>query len=269
MRNLCSLIIVVLMLSVGTIVADEPAEFFQLVCEPVNVAMPPGMEKSLSAPNLSVVNTKIKPKYTRLLLDGRPIGRARDFDGDPGPLFLRPGRYRIEAIFGGYQTTVFEVDARPNCLFRIKHQMSRISGTAKESKKAYPELKNVSDDIYGPIVAPVPGAMPDVRSKAWPELTIRANDIPSLKGGTTSEESAGGCLIFDVRPEIAAVYINGAFVASVAELKRMEKPLAVNAGEYLVEIIAPGYEAAERRMTILPGQEQKVDLDLKAVPPSP
>ena len=39
--------------------------------------------------------------------------------------------------------------------------------------------------------------------------------------------------------------------------------------EYLVEIIAPGYEAAERRVTILSGQEQKVDLKLNAIPPSP
>ena len=267
MKIRCSLIVMVVMLSVAGIVAEEPAEFYQLVCEPIRVAVPPGWEQNISAPNLAVVNTQIKPKHTRLLLDGRPIGRAGDFDGGPGPLFLRPGRYRIEAVFGGYRTTVFEVDARSNCLFRIKHLMSRISGTPKESKRAFPELNNLSDDIYGPLVAPVPGAMPDSRSKARPELTLRANVVPSLKG-MTSEDTGGGCLIFDVGPAIAAVYINGAFVASVAELQRMEKPLAVNAGEYLVEIIAPGFEPAEKMITILPGQELKVDLNLKLIPPS-
>ncbi len=260
-----NLVATVMLLSVGSLAAEQPAEFYQLKCEPIEVVVPPGFGSSMQGPNLSVVNTKIKPKHTRLLLDGRAIGRASDFDGKPGPLFLRPGRYRIVAELGGYTSTVFEVDPRAQCFFQIKHKMNRIPGTDKEPRGGHPELVGLTDDIYGPLVPAMPGAQPAQQSETRPILTLRP-DLPPGPSGTIDRDTGGGCLSFDVDPDFSAVYLNGAFVASVAELQQMENPLAVTSGEHLIEIVAPGYEAAEKRITVTSGEKLSVNMNLKKVP---
>jgi len=265
MKGQWILVLTALLLTAGSLAAEQPAEKYQLLCETIEVVAPPGFGSQMRAPNLSVVNIKIKPKQTRLLLDGRPIGRASDFDGNPGPLFLRPGRYRIEAVLGGYSTTVFDVEARSHCFFQIKHRMSRIRGTDKESSSGHPELLGPRDDIYGPLLPPTPGAQPAQRPKAQPNFTLRP-DLTPESGGVIDDDTGGGCLSFDVDPDISAVYLDGAFVAVVAELEQMEQPLAISAGEHLIEIIAPGYQSAQRKITVLPGDKLSVDLKLKSLP---
>ena len=53
---------------------------------------------------LGALNLVIKPKKADVYVDGRFVGRAKDFDGYPGYLWLEEGDYEITLVRDGYVT---------------------------------------------------------------------------------------------------------------------------------------------------------------------
>ncbi len=77
------------------------------------------------------VDTDIEPDEAEVLLDGKPIGQADDFDGFPGFLFLEPGDYRLEFRIPGYASFGTDLHVRAGRHYRFDNELRRLETTRK------------------------------------------------------------------------------------------------------------------------------------------
>jgi hypothetical protein len=76
----------------------------------------------------TVVDTDVSPEEARVYLDGKYIGIADDFDGNPDYLYLKRGRYRLEFRLDGFDSRTVEVDARPGRMLDLTDQLRKVPG---------------------------------------------------------------------------------------------------------------------------------------------
>ena len=76
----------------------------------------------------SVIDTDISPEESRVYLDGKYIGTADDFDGNPDFLYLQPGRYRVEFRLEGYETQSVDVNARTGQYLDLTNELKKTPG---------------------------------------------------------------------------------------------------------------------------------------------
>ena len=121
----CALIFSFVILTSSLVSAETsvvPAErTYDIVCsrKVSHVIAPAGIRGRARAPRPAVLDTDIRPGRSRLYLDGRLVGMATDFNGSPDFMYLEPGRYRLEARLGGYQSAAFEIEAAQGRPVRI------------------------------------------------------------------------------------------------------------------------------------------------------
>lgn len=216
----------------------------------------------LTAPQLAVVRTDFRPKDVQLHLDGRFIGRARYFNGKNGYLFLEPGRYRLEVRLGGYRTELFEIDAKPNCRFDIRHRMMRSPETAKEDRTDFPGKGVPGQRVFSPVEerqlqsgGTRPGA---------PDLALRP-DVSEQRSPATAIEPRTSSLVIKVEPVTASVYLDGALLATGEELALMVGPVAIPAGSHSIEVRAPGFASREIELEIGPGEREEITVSLQRI----
>lgn len=246
----------------GTTGKTTPERVHAVPCSPVATTWPVsgGEPPNLGGPTLSVVRTDLRPKDVRLSLDGRFIGRSRYFNGKKGYLFLQPGRYRLECQLGGYASEVFELEARPNCRFDIRHRMTRTSGTPREVKGDPPGKGVPTQRVFGPVASGEAASRPVRPGK--PDSSLRP-DLGAVSPQSTSEPQEGGSLRLTVRPANASVYLDGGFLATGEELDLMVEPLAITSGTHRLEAQAPGYAVHEKGFKIEPGETKEFHIELR------
>ena len=254
----------------GVIIGAEEltSGVISLPCIPVAAYWtgPPQSPGMPVGPALAVVSTKIRPKDTQLILDGRFIGRARYFDGKPGYLYLEPGKYQLELRLGGYRTEVFEIDAQAACRFEIRHRMDRDKGTPKERSSDPPGKGRPLERTFRPQTSGDP-ANPKAAAKLGGADPNLRSDLESRGGGSGGdEEPAGASLRLVVLPETASVSIDGRFVATGEELAHMEAPLAVLLGAHLIEVTAEGFSPHEQSLILEAGQTLELAITLQPSP---
>ena len=127
--------------------------------------------RKIKGPTLSVVRADLKPKASRLFLDGRFVGRAHYLNGKKGFLYLLPGNYRLEAVREGYQTEVFSIRARPNCRFDIEHKMKKVRGGGTEYAGIPHGKGKPIQWIYGPVTPQTSNRPPT--SPGGPDPSLR------------------------------------------------------------------------------------------------
>ncbi len=262
-----SVVLVGLLASVtGSVAAGEAAgvDRYELECVPVATIwpVPAGWERSRPGPELAVVDTHVRPKRAHLLLDGRPIGSARAFDGSPDYLYLEPGRYRLEVHLGGYRSAVFEVDARAGCRYDIRHRMTRLEGTPKEGRAA--GVDGPVQRVWSPVRrdAKGPGEGSPAVSQRGPDLALRP-DLRRLKADRAPSTEGAASLQLRVRPLGATVRLDGEVVATGSEIAAMHQPLRVTSGPHLLEVSAPGYLAVSTRFDLTVGEHREISIDLE------
>lgn len=245
--------------------AAEPgavnASTVTLPCVPVgtywNGPLPP--EGTPAAPDLAVVAFNARPKDARVHLDGRFVGRARYLDGSPGYLYLEPGSYRIDLRLEGYESVTVAIEAKQGCRYDLKHRLQKGRSAPDEPDDASFGKGKPAERVYAPVAGDAAPAV--VEFRGGPDLRLR----PDLAGETAAGASAAipaAALRLQVKPSSAAVWIDGAFVASGRELERMEAPLAVVAGSHLITVEAPGHRAETRRIEVAPDQVLELEIVL-------
>ena len=254
----------------GVAAGAEPGpDVYELQCSPVRTIwpVPEGWERSRSGPALAVVDTHVRPKRTRLVLDGRFVGTAKSFDGSPDYLYLRPGRYRLQARLGGYRTAEFEIDARPGCRFDIRHRMERVRGAPKEGSLPAATAGPVQR-VWQPTAGGQPKGHPrqEAPPRGGPDLVLR----PDLGRLRAQEAEKASTLQLKVEPAQASVYLDGDFVATGAEIAAMQQPLSIQPGSHVLEVVAPGYHQVTTRFSLSPDESRTVEIVLvpdRAQPP--
>ncbi len=74
------------------------------------------------------VKTDVSPEEARIMLDGRYIGTADDFDGYPDMLYLKPGTYHLEFQLEGFEPQSVEIEARAGVRAEINNKLKKIPG---------------------------------------------------------------------------------------------------------------------------------------------
>ncbi len=211
----------------------------------------------------TVVDTDVSPEQALVYLDGKLIGTADDFDGFPDFLYLRPpGRYELEFRLPGWESATIIVDAAENRFVPVNLKLVRKRGEARAAWYDRPAGLPVARMFEKERPAAERSESAPARSQARPDPTLR----PDLAPGAAAQPAAAGVLVLVVKPDTAAVYLNGQFVGTAAELARLERGLAVPAGRHLVEALAPGFAGRSLTVEVEEGARQQVVIELDAAP---
>ena len=239
--------------------AGIDASSVMLPCTPVAAYWtgPPQSEGMPPGPELAVVSTDVRPKDARLYLDDRFVGRTRYLDGRPGYLYLAPGTYHLELRLDGYETLAIDLEAEAGCRFDLKHRLQRVPGMAKETKgdghgKGKP---------FNRVFSPTNRVESAVEAASGPDPTLRP-DLGSKASSRGTHSPPGAALELRVKPASASIAIDGEFVATAAELDRMEGPLAVTAGGHVIEVTAPRHQGVSRSVELEDGEILELSVDL-------
>jgi len=238
-------------------------------------------------PRLTAVDLDVSPEETRVLLGGKLIGVADDFDGYPDYLYLEPGEYTLEFQLPGYKTETMKISAEPGRFVPVDMKLasvpgekppawwdrpkdlpaSRVFGSLNKPKLEGEDDEDDKDDesggeddaVWGD-VNPAEGQTQPQRGKgADPTLRPETHEVVSSAAPVVK---AGASLDFKIVPPHAAVYVDGVMVGSGEELARLERGLSVSAGRHKVEAIAPGMAQQTVEVEVASGDRQSVVINL-------
>ena len=213
---------------------------------------------------LTAVDTDVSPENVLVYLNGTLIGIADDFDGNPDYLYLKPGHYRLDFRLPGYLAQGIDVDAGVAERVPVDIQLER-DRSDRPIESYQPPQGTPYGRVFGPEFGsgagrvgngPDPSLRPDLRGRV-----VRTPAAPAA--GAPAVSSAGeGAIRIVASPPNAAVYLDGAFIGSAAELARMQRGVAVAPGPHRVEVIAPGRAGKRADVTVAAGEVQSAHLDL-------
>lgn len=115
--------------------------------------------------------------------------------------------------------------------------------------------------LPGFIPAPAPFFPVFVPAPPWP--VSRAADYGFETRGLV------GYLQLQVKPASAHVYVDGWYVGSVADLRRMSTGYSLDAGSHRIELRAPGYQALAFEVRFVPDETITFRQDLQPSAPAP
>lgn len=216
--------------------------------------------------DMTVVELKVIPDHARVTLDGRLIGIAGDFSGNPDYLYLRPGVYRLDLTLGGYREETFELEARPGRYFPVELTLERVRGQRRTPWWEKPEGV-MPGRVFGPppdAAGPSAESGPDVSLR--PELASRAGSRNEVPAGEERGMVLGAVLEFRITPEDAEVTLDGSYLGTAGELGRLERGLAVESGLHRVEVAVPGRDPVLVDVVLEEGERHAVSLDLAETP---
>jgi hypothetical protein len=192
----------------------------------------------------AIVETSIRPRKALVVVDGEPVGKARDFNGTWDSLELDPGRHLVVFEARGYETLEVGIDARPGRRYRISYELRE--GEGKDARST-----------------PLPPPAPEERGA--PSMPPTA---PPPSGETGRDDArrglARGFVRIAVTPPDAAVYLDGEFLGRGDELQRLHGAIPVATGEHRIEVVRPGYRSRAEQVTVNEGEPAaviRVDLD--------
>lgn len=214
-----------------------------------------------AAPELAVIDTDVEPEAARVLLDGRLIGTADDFDGFPDYLYLEPGRYTLELELAGYEPEVIEIEAEVGRLYRLDNRLERRHGEPVAAWYDRPAGLPVGR-VFGPAAgaARAPAAPAQEPRRAGPDTSLR----PELRRAPDAVAvSTGASLQLRVAPAQASIYLDGEFIGTGSELQSLTRGLTVGVGSHRVEVMAPGYQPRAVTFEVAEGEERQVVVELE------
>ncbi len=203
--------------------------------------------------DVAVVDTDVSPEEARVLLDGKVIGVADDFDGYPGYLLLEPGTYELEFALPGYASEKVTLEARAGRYYTFDHRLQRSPGEGRPPRYERPPR---------PVVGQVFGKEAPARTGTGPDLSLR----PDLEARPRAEGALprrGAALDLRVEPGHASVYLDGEFLGTGQELAGLRRGVAVGAGVHTVEVFAPGHAARRVEVEVAEGEVRQVVVELE------
>jgi len=196
--------------------------------------------RSASA-DLGALNLVIKPKKSEVYVDGRFVGRAKDFDGYPGYLWLEEGSHEISLVRDGYVTFADRIAIRTGQVIDVELRLQ----------------PGVSTPARAPVAAiaePGPEAQEQV-------ATVR--EEASSPGVRQDVRAAPGQLELVVQPPDAAVYLDGRLLGSGQELVDLHAGLIVDPGAHSLDMVRPGYEGQRLDFEVESGQTVTLQVTLQ------
>src|SRR5204862_7327401 len=73
--------------------------------------------------DISLLDTDVVPEEARVILDGKDVGDADEFDGNPGYLAMTPGMHTLQFRHKGSQSLEIEIEARPGRRYEVDRKL--------------------------------------------------------------------------------------------------------------------------------------------------
>lgn len=187
------------------------------------------------------LDLNVKPKKTRVYIDGTPIGPVDRYDGFPSYLWLEAGTYELSFYLEGHETLHRTYTVYPGVIVDVDERMQ--TGVAVEPEPPAPAADRPGESRYGSY-----GESRDVE--------VAPRDRPT-------NDDAVGRLQLRVEPGDAAVYLDGHFLGTGEELSQLSAGLVVEPGRHVLELVRPGYQSREVPITIAVGKRLELDFELE------
>lgn len=191
--------------------------------------------------DVGALNLVIKPKKSEVYVDGRFVGRAKDFDGYPGYLWLEEGSYEISLVRDGYVTFSDQIAIRTGQVIDVELRLQPgVSSPARAPLASGAEAgREVQEQVA---TAPKEASSPEIRQD------VRATP---------------GQLELEVQPPDASVYLDGRLLGSGQELVDLHAGLIVDPGAHSLSMVRPGYEEQRLDFEVESGQTVSLQVVLQ------
>ncbi len=182
----------------------------------------------------------LRPKTTEIYVDGAYVGVADQYDGFPTYLWLEAGTYEIAFYKEGYETIFRQYTIYPGVTIDVSDRMRPGDAVLPGgSAGAYPSSSDPSAAYPPSGTSPPAGASTD----------------PAFG-------SDGGRIAIAATPGDAAVYLDGHFVGTAAEISELSAGLIVEPGDHVIDVIRPGYDNQRVPVSVAAGERVDLKLDL-------
>ena len=178
--------------------------------------------------SLGALDLNVKPKKAEVYINGNAVGPVDRYDGYPSYLWLEPGNYTISFYLEGYQTLTKQYLIHSEVVVAIKEQL--IPGTA---------------------------VLPEVIAPEAPAPTQEESILPNDSGVDV------GRLLVSIQPEDTAIYLDGHFLGTAAELQQLSAGMLVEPGHHVLELVRPGYITEQIPINVPSGDRIGVELEMR------
>jgi hypothetical protein len=204
-------------------------------------------------PYSGALDLNVRPGNAEVFVDGVYYGTAGAFDGFPRYLWLEPGEHRLVFHLPGYRTIAREFTVASGQVVRVRTRLEKGETVPPETLFEKPTVR-----------AEARRQADRERRAMWSEAPPE-QEAPGLESPTTGIDlrSDPPRLLLDVRPEDAAVYLDGRFLGTGRELARLHSGLLIDAGSHVLEIVRPGFESRSVEFDALSGEDERLVVELE------
>jgi hypothetical protein len=230
-----------------------------------------------------VISTDVEPEEARVMLEGRYIGTADDFDGFPDFLYLQPGQYHVEFSLEGYESQAVEIEAKAGVKISLKNKLKKIPGSKQYgsyntptpeggiqrfwgrrggavvaydgSRGADPYGNDVEARPDGPHGQPpsgyAPPPSPEPRDDSWRQSP-----------GQEPVRARQARLLLSVVPGDAVVYLDDRFLGIAQEIGSAERGVPLAPGKHTISVSRPGFKTRTLEIDVASGESKTVEISL-------
>lgn len=209
--------------------------------------------------NMGALDLDLRPEKAEVYLDGYKIGVADNFDGWPRYLWLEEGTYDLVFYHEGFETISRQYSIYPGVTIDVEDRMVR--GEAKLPEDLLARSSERRDER---LRRRVERGELDGRPAAWRDrVASERSEMDDADDGYFDARGEPARLRLAVSPSDAAVYLDGEFLGTGAELGGVRAGLIVDAGDHELEVTRPGYVGETTTFTAEAGEEVEVEVELE------
>lgn len=205
---------------------------------------------------MGALDLDVRPEKAQIFVDGTLVGVADQYDGFPAYLWLEKGTYDIVIYKEGYETIFRQYTVYPGVVLDVSDQMVR--GTAVKPEDLYAKSTERREERLRRNEERRAAS----RQAAAQERVGSQVEVHQQTG--SSAEQGVGRLLLSIIPGDAAVYLDGHFLGTAAELGQLSAGLVVEPGDHMLEAVRPGFETQRVPIQIPAGDRISIDLELSA-----
>ena len=208
-------------------------------------------------PAFAIVDTDISPEAAEVWLDGVYIGTADDFDGYPDYLYLKPGSYRLEFRYQGYETYGINLDARSGQKVNLDKDMPELASRGKAEPFDPARKPMPYGRLFEPGGKPASLAAPRREDGEEPRTNLaEKTPLPPLAANQ-------GILRILVLPDDAAVYLDDRMIGMAEELSANSRGVRAGIGPHTVAVMRPGFKTKTFDVEVIAGKAVNVVVELE------
>lgn len=192
----------------------------------------------------------VRPERAEIYLDGQYVGIADEYDGFPRYLWLEKGTYDVAIYLEGYETIFRQISIYPGIVIDVEDRM-------RAGQSIHP-------DDHGPTsTARRDARIERNREKEEAARAAEAREVWSTDSPAAAADANVGRLFISVLPPDSAVYLDGHFLGTAAEVGQLSAGLVVEPGDHVIELVRPGYETYRKEIVVPPGERTNLEIELE------